>query len=78
MITANIINAAKLGTVNLGAIETPADVQEAAKYSSHFREAIRGLDAGLVWSSVLAAKAKGRRTFRPGAGLWLTDKEAAA
>jgi hypothetical protein len=77
-ITANIIHAAKLGLVDLDAIKSREDVATAAKFSSHFNEAIRGLDGDLVWNSVQAAKAKGKRTFRRGCGLWLTDKEAAA
>jgi hypothetical protein len=78
MITANIIHCAQIGEIDLDAIETRADVAVGAKYSSHFREAIRGLDADVVWASIKAAKAKGKRTFRKGCGLWLTDREAAA
>lgn len=77
MITANIIHCAQIGVINLDAIETQDDVATGAKYSTHFNEAIRGLDADVVWASIKAAKAKGTRTFRKGVGLWLTDREAA-
>jgi hypothetical protein len=63
MITANILHCAQIGVINLDAIETHDDVATGAKYSSHFREAIRGLDANVVWASIEAAKAKGKRTF---------------
>ena len=73
----NIIShVARVGEINLDALETPADVAIAARWSSHFHEAVRGLDLTLVWSGIEKAKAKGARTFRPGVGLWLTEREA--
>lgn len=77
-ITANIVHAAQIGAVDLDAIETRADVAIAAKFSGHFDAAIRGIDADAVWKAIEAAKVRGKRTFRSGCGLWLTDLEFAA
>jgi hypothetical protein len=70
-----ISHAAKVGAIDLEAISSQELVRFAKKWSSHFNAAVEGLDDALVWEAVLKAKQRGRRTFRSGCGLWLTDKE---
>lgn len=72
-----ISHAARVGAINLDEIDSPATAQFAAKWSSHYRAVVEGLDEDVVWEAIQKAKARGKRTFRSGCGLWLTDKEFA-
>lgn len=71
----HLTDIAKAGHIALHEINSMADVLEAQRWSAHFRETIRGIDADLVMSAISKAKAKGTRTFRRGVGLWLTEAE---
>jgi hypothetical protein len=73
---ANILrHCARTGNINLEAIETVADVKTAARFSSHFREAVRDIPETNVMDAIILARMDGKRTFRKGVGLWLTDAE---
>tara|TARA_R110000868_G_scaffold340674_1_gene601348 strand:+ start:764 stop:1012 length:249 start_codon:yes stop_codon:yes gene_type:complete len=72
----NIVShAARYGHVTLDAIESIEDMRLARKFSTHFHAAVQGLADALVMDAVKAAQAKGKRTFRKGCGVWLTEKE---
>lgn len=68
---------AQYGHVDLDAIQTVEDIRVAKRFSSRFRVAVHGLADASVMRAIMAVTANGKRTFRKGCGMWLTDKEAA-
>lgn len=70
-----VLDIAKRGHINVAAVVTAADIGLARKFSSYFREAVRGISDEAALKAVKAVAAKGERKLRKGVGLWLTDKE---
>lgn len=76
-LTRIVLDIAKRGHINVAAVTTTTDIGLARKFSSYFREAVRGVSDEAALKAVKAVAAKGERTLRKGVGLWLTDKEFA-
>lgn len=77
-LTRIILDIAKRGHIDVAAITSNEDLVWARKFSSYFREAVRGVSDDAALRAVKAVAAKGARKFRSGCGQWLTDKEFAA